>query len=203
MDGIAQLFERYEIPSAFIAESMQNISRSFAVQRDVDGTMYLWFHLLCKTVSIDGDRIVGCKQPNLSTENSGHAPADAYNLSQEDLEWLKPGFVLKVQKAQTPSQMPSRSRTSSSEGTMFTASVEPLVQLFCFGAPSSIGLRFRKLKDVAICDDLVQDPYILLEVVYEEMFKILDMTAWAVSHVFGGIERVGPMVQTASLIYHR
>ncbi|KAJ8111521.1 hypothetical protein OPT61_g5900 [Boeremia exigua] len=188
--GLVELFKRFEIPSAFVAESMQNISRSFAAQTDIDGTTYLWFHLLCKTVSVEGDRIVGRKRPGNNADSAGSASHDtAQNLSQEDLDWLKPGFVLKIRKPRVPPKTLARSRTSSSEVTMFAPSAEPLVQLFCFGAPMSIGDRFRRLKDVAICDDLVQDPYVLLEVVYEEMYKTLDMTGWAVSHVFGGIER--------------
>ena len=66
--------------------------------------------------------------------------------------------------------------------------------MFCFSAPQSLGDRFRKLKDLARCDDLVQDPYVQLEVVLEEMYKVLDQTVWAVSHVFGEIETVSSIV---------
>ncbi|KAJ4378680.1 hypothetical protein N0V86_005551 [Didymella sp. IMI 355093] len=71
---------------------------------------------------------------------------------------------------------------------MAPTSPEPVIELFCFGAPQSLGDRFRKLANVAICDDLTQDPYVLLEIVLEEMYKILDGTGWDVSRVFGNIE---------------
>lgn len=78
---------------------------------------------------------------------------------------------------------------------MTATSTTPLVELFCFGAPQSLGERFRKLKDVAICDDLCQDPYVLLEIVLEEMYKLLDQTGWAISHVFGEIETVSHILE--------
>lgn len=73
---------------------------------------------------------------------------------------------------------------------MAVSSAESRVELFCFGAPATFCERFRKLKDVAICDDLMQDPYVLLEVVLEEMYKILDQTGWKISNIFGNLETV-------------
>ena len=98
--------------------------------------------------------------------------------------------ALKVRKQPSLPRMPSRTRTSSSDATMASASVEPSVELFCFGAPKSLGDQFSKLARVAICDDIVQDPYILLEAVLEEMYKVLDRTGWDVSQIFGNIETV-------------
>lgn len=80
---------------------------------------------------------------------------------------------------------------------MSAASVESRVELFCFGAPEPLGERFRKLKDVAICNDLMQDPYILLEVVLEEMYKLLDRTGWTISGIFGNIETVSRSSQVS------
>ncbi|KAH6642423.1 hypothetical protein C7974DRAFT_302739 [Boeremia exigua] len=178
--GLVRLFEKFQIPSAFIAESMQNISRSFAAQTDIDGTVYVWFHFLCKTVTVEGASIVGKQRPG----------NDNYEIqSQEDFGWVKPGFVLKIRRPRGLPRPPARSRTSSSDATMSGASTDASIELFCFGATASMGDRFRKLKNVAICDDLVQDPYVLLEVVFEEMYKVLDMTGWAISHVFGNIEK--------------
>ena len=189
------MIEKFEIPSAFIAESLQNISQSFAAQKDIDGTTYVWFHFLCKTVSLKAGKIA--HQQNFAEEDNdvGRARAEAQLQSQADFTWLKPGFVLRVRKRQSLQTMHSRARTSSSDATMTLASAEPKVELFCFGAPASLGDRFRKLKDVAICDDLLQDPYVLLEVVLEEMYKILDSAGWTISTVFGNMETVSqPLV---------
>lgn len=180
------LFEKLHVPSAFIAESMQDISRSFAERVDVDGTTYVWFHFLCKTFSIKRDQLVGQRYPQDGSDGS-----KALDQTQEDYDWLKPGCVLKMRSQQAPPRPPARARTSSSGATICAARTEPLVELLCFGAPSTVGDRFRKLKDIAICDDLVQDPYVLLEVVFEGMYKVLDSTGWAISNVFGQIEKVG------------
>ena len=193
VDGLARLFEKFEIPSAFIAESLQNTSQSFAAQMDIDGTTYVWFHFLCKTVSIEGNRIVHQREAAQDSNDPEQACINAQEQSQANFDWLKPGFVLKVRQPQGLPRVPSRTKTFSSNETMVAASAESSIELFCFGAPSSIGDRFRKLKDVAICDDLVQDPYVLLEVVLEEMYQVLDQTGWAISRVFGDIEIVSPI----------
>ena len=188
------MFEKFGIPSAFVAEGLQNVSQSFAAQKDIDGTTYVWFHFLCKTVSLKKGRIV--HQQNFVEDDSdvGRARTQAQLQSQADFTWLKPGFVLKVRKQQSLPMMPGRTRTSSSDATMAPASVESTVELFCFGAPPSLGDRFRKLKDVAICNDLLQDPYVLLEVVLEEMYKVLDSAGWAISTVFGDMETVSQVL---------
>ena len=178
-----KLFERYKIPSSFIAESSQNVSQSFAAQKDIDGTTYVWFHFLCKTVSVKGDRIIHRRETMGDSTGIDRLRINAQDQSQ-------PGFVLKVKKQPSLLRMPSRTRTSSSDATMAPASVEPSVELFCFGAPKSLGDRFSKLASVAICDDIMQDPYVLLEVVLEEMYKVLDRTGWDISQIFGDIETV-------------
>jgi hypothetical protein len=177
------LFEKFDIPSAFIAESMQNLSQSFAVQQDVDGTTYVWFHFLCKEVAVSNGQIV-----HLPENENDPRRQRAQQQSQANFTWLKTGFVLKIKGQRSP--VPTRTRTSSSDATLTVASTRPRIELFCFGAPHSLRDRFQKMKDVAICDDLLQDPYALLEIVLEEMYKVLDHTGWAVSDVFGQMEMV-------------
>ena len=188
---MSRLFKKFGIPSAFVAESMQNISQSFAAQKDIDGTTYVWFHFLCKTVSITVKEQIVHQQIFVEDKSpAGMARTQAQKQSQADFTWLKPGFVLKLRKQQSLPLPPSRTRTSSSDATMTAASAESEVELFCFGAPERLVTRFRKLKGVAICNDLVQDPYVLLEIVLEEMYKELDQTGWSISRVFGRMEIV-------------
>ncbi len=191
-NGLTALFEGFKIPSAFVAESLQGVSQSFAAQKDIDGTTYVWFHFLCKIVRVvetEKGQLIVQQQAGPEARNAkGQARTQAQEQSQADLTWLKPGFVLKIRNQQRSPAMPGRTRTSSSDATMAAVSAESKVELFCFGAPSSLADRFRRLKTVAICDDLLQDPYVLLEVVLEEMYRILDQTGWAVSDVFRDIE---------------
>jgi hypothetical protein len=62
--------------------------------------------------------------------------------------------------------------------------------LYCFGAPDTLHGRFQALATKATHDDLQQDPYLLLNIVFEEMFKVMDHTGWAIADTFGPIERV-------------
>ncbi|KAJ4357070.1 hypothetical protein N0V95_002808 [Ascochyta clinopodiicola] len=176
VDGLLRLFDQFGIPSAFVAESMQNISQSFAAQKDIDGTTYVWFHFLCKTVSVAEGRIVHQQAVTEDSDEAGQLRTRTQNLSQADFNWLKPGFVLKVRKQQCPPAPPSRTRTSSSDATMATASSEPKVELFCFGAPATLGDRFKRLKDIAICDNLMQDPYRRLASLDKRMANIIQLS---------------------------
>jgi hypothetical protein len=38
--------------------------------------------------------------------------------------------------------------------------------------------------------EVLQDPHLLLEIVFEEMYKVMDWTAWAISDSFGPSETV-------------
>lgn len=112
----------------------------------------------------------------------------AQQQSQANYSWLKPGFVLKMRKPGTA--QPIRTNSSSSGSTLATPPAHAQVELFCFGAPSTLRDRFRKLMTVANSDDLIQDPYLLLEIVFEEMYKVLDHAGWIVGNIFGTIETV-------------
>jgi hypothetical protein len=184
VDGLAELFEKFDIPSAFVAESLQNVSQSFAVQKDIDGTTYVWFHFLCKDVAMSNGQIVHLPESEKDPDRQ-----HAQQQSQANFIWLKPGFVLKIKGLTGPSP-PTRTRTSSSDATLTIASTRPRVELFCFGAPLPLRDRFQRMKGVAICDDLLQDPYALLEIVLEEMYKVLDQTGWTIADVFGKMEKV-------------
>lgn len=178
VNGMVEFFETHEIPSAFIAESLQHVSQSFSVQTDID-TTNIFFHLLVKDIAIAKGQIV-------------ESPDGVNNRrSQANFNWLKPGFMLRVrnERPNSPPQ-PSRATTSSSDITLTSPSGRPTVELFCFGAPASLGQRFQRLKDVVTRDEILLDPYILLEIVLDEMYKAMDRTAWTVAEIFGKIEEV-------------
>jgi hypothetical protein len=154
------------------------------VKKDVDGTTYVWFHFLCKDVTAANGRIV-----HVSEGERDARRRRAQHQSHANFAWLKPGFVLKI-KGQHGPGMPGRTRTSSSDATMAVALTRPRVELFCFGAPVALRDRFQNMMGVVICDDLLQDPYVLLEIVLEEMYKVLDSSGWTVSQIFGDMEMV-------------
>ncbi|KAF2129100.1 hypothetical protein P153DRAFT_341599 [Dothidotthia symphoricarpi CBS 119687] len=182
-DGLLELFERSDIPTAFVAESLQNVSQSFGARKDMDGTTNVWFHMLCKDVKIDEGRIVHQQRPGETDSRQ-----KAQKQSQANFFWTKPGFVLKIKSQRSMTPVPNRTTTSSSDSTLAVTPSRSRVELFCFGAPITLRDRFQKFKGLATCDDLLQDPYVLLEIVLEEMYKVLDATGWAIADVFGHIE---------------
>lgn len=103
---------------------------------------------------------------------------------------MKPGIVLKIWKQQAADQKPARTSSSDSEETLTAPGAQPRIDLFCFGAPSTLHQRFQALLATAKCSDILDDPYLLLEVVFEEMYKVLDGTVWAVADIFGLLETV-------------
>ncbi|KAH7411825.1 hypothetical protein DE146DRAFT_771464, partial [Phaeosphaeria sp. MPI-PUGE-AT-0046c] len=181
IDGMVELFEKHQIPSAFVAESLQHVSQSFSVQNDLD-TTNVFFHLLVKDIAVSKGQIV-------ESRTGGESHAERKIRSQANFNWLKPGFVLRIrnERPSSPPQ-PSRATTSSSDITLTARSAQPAVELFCFGAPGSLGERFQRLKDVITREEILLDPYILLEIVLDEMCKVMDRTAWNVAEVFGNIE---------------
>lgn len=183
VEGFVELFERCEIPSAFVNESLQGVSQSFGVHYDTDSSTCLWFHILCKDVTVDQDRIV---HPQNKAESQDANRIAAQSQSQANYTWLKPGFVLKIRDSSTP--QPLRTSSSASDVTVAVISTPPQVELFCFGAPNTLRDRFRRLIGTAKGGDLINDPYILMDIVFEEMFKMLDRTSWIVGNIFGSIE---------------
>lgn len=63
------------------------------------------------------------------------------------------------------------------------------VTLLFFGARPEIVQRFERLLDSEAWADAVQEPYILLALVYEQLFLLLDKAAWTLAGWFRSKER--------------
>jgi hypothetical protein len=187
---LIELFETCSTPSAFVDESLRDVSQSFAAREDADGTTWIWFHLLCKTVTVVENKIVA-DQDFAETRNvQAKTPRSPQPQSQANFSWIKPGIVLKIRKQPDTPPTPKRTSTSDSDKTLAETPVKAKVELLCFGGPSTLVDRVRALTSTTSCKDLLDDPYYLLEMVFEEMYKILDWTAWAVNDTFGPMETV-------------
>ncbi|KAI4941720.1 hypothetical protein J4E91_010594 [Alternaria rosae] len=187
-EALLELFETCGIPSAFVDESLRDVSQSFAAREDADGTTWIWFHLLCKTLAIVENKIVPDQDP---VEVEGKQPKSrqsAQAQSQANFSWIKPGIVLKIRKQSDTPPTPVRTSTSDSDTTLAATSTPARVELICFGAPSTLRDRILALTKTTPCQALLDDPYMLLELVFEEMYKILDWTTWAASDTFGPLE---------------
>lgn len=63
------------------------------------------------------------------------------------------------------------------------------VTLLFFGAPPKVVQRFERLLGSEAWADAVQEPYILLTLVYEQLFLLLDKAAWTLAGWFRSKER--------------
>lgn len=63
------------------------------------------------------------------------------------------------------------------------------VTLLFFGAPPKVVQRFERLSGSEAWADAVQEPYILLALVYEQLFLLLDNAAWTLAGWFRSKER--------------
>jgi len=63
------------------------------------------------------------------------------------------------------------------------------VTLLFFGAPPKVVQRFERLQASDAWADAVQEPYILLALVYEQLFLLLDKAAWTLAGWFRAKER--------------
>ncbi|EUC29506.1 hypothetical protein COCCADRAFT_106345 [Bipolaris zeicola 26-R-13] len=186
-ENLLEFLEEWGIPSAFVDEGLQGVSQSFAAREDVDGTTFVWFHFLCKTLAIVDKKIVHLSGEEEDTSGLGMRQK-AQSQAQANFSWIKPGFVLKIREQNATTPKAARTSSSGSDGTLSPTTASPVVELFCFGVPASFQSRFRALIDMAKCEDLIRDPYALLEVAFEEMYKVLDWTGWNLGDIFGKME---------------
>ncbi|KAI4682931.1 hypothetical protein J4E81_009555 [Alternaria sp. BMP 2799] len=187
-DALVELFDSCGIPSAFVDESLRDVSQSFAAREDADGTTWIWFHLLCKTSAVIDNKIApgpGFVEAEGKEAKSRQA---ARAQSQANFSWIKTGIVLKIRKQSDDPPPPVRTSSSDSDKTLAPTPTKAAVELICFGAPSTLRDRIRALTKTTSCEALLEDPHMLLELVFEEMYKLLDWTAWAVSDTFGPLE---------------
>ncbi|KAI4706513.1 hypothetical protein J4E89_008931 [Alternaria sp. Ai002NY15] len=197
---LLELFETCGIPSAFVDESLRAVSQSFAAREDADGTTWIWFHLLCKTLAVVENRIVPDDAPAEVERKHAKSRQSVPGQSQANFSWIKPGIVLKIRKQSDTPPTPVRTSTSDSDTTLAANSTQARVELICFGAPSTLRDRLRVLTKTTSCEALLEDPHMLLELVFEEMYKLLDWTAWAVSDTFGPLETVRALLVRPSVM---
>lgn len=179
MFTLAELFTRYDVPSAFIAEGLNHVSQSFGIRTDNNGTEYVWFHFLCKDVEV-------------SKDNGPRRIIDPANTLQDqaNFTWTKSGFVLKIEDPSKVLSTQSQPTTNNSASSITLAAGAKQVTLLCFGAPASLYSHLKRLKEIMSSNDLKSDPYILLDIVLEEMYKLMDNVGWVIADIFGEIETV-------------
>ncbi|KIN06864.1 hypothetical protein OIDMADRAFT_68277, partial [Oidiodendron maius Zn] len=165
-------------PTGFLSERLQSVTHSFGSRKESDGNLInycSWFHSLCKNINIEKDKNW---QPKI--KNPVSIPyQNAKELSQADFSWLRSGFFLNLQRG------PDTKTT---------------VTLICFGAPLEIERRFKNLTLNLARDEVLQDPFILFYIIFDELYLQLDSIAWKLGEVFGNMETVAEPRSTADRI---
>jgi hypothetical protein len=166
--GILRLVEGFSIPLAFLSERIQSVPHSFGTRTSPDGAECSWFHYLCKNITVERDR----SDPRKVTIRNPVVRSDTKAQSQSDYSWLRSAYFLRVE----PNRHQSRSPGA--------------VTLLCFGAPTSLQHRFERILNHPDWEDAIRDPYILLDIVFDELYRQLDGIVLSLSEVFGGMESV-------------
>jgi len=178
---MTSLFEHYEIPGSFIRESLEGVSQSFGTRTDECGIEYIWFHFLLKGATIA--KKLG-KYTFIDPEFEVRPPGQ----TQASFEWNKPGFVLKVEPGGTIVKGNNPSAKNSNAAALVKCPHR--ITLFCFGAPERVAKGFERLATTPGRNDVFDDPYLLLDIVLEEMWLELNQGVRWASKVFLDIEKV-------------
>lgn len=166
------LFKKYSIPSNFISERLQSAVRSFGSKANSDGTECLWFHFLCKYINIERNP----DKPGYVTIKNPVKKSNVKEQSQADFSWIRAAFFLKVEGPKIDITNPS-------------SRIKPTT-LLCFGASEALVERLKKLQNRTDWKEVLEDPYVLLDIVLDELYLQLDGVSWNLNEVYGNMERV-------------
>ncbi|OCK88216.1 uncharacterized protein K441DRAFT_682026 [Cenococcum geophilum 1.58] len=168
------LFRLFDIPPSFLCERLQSVTHSFGTRRRRNGPHYAWLHFICKIIEIE------------EVEVMLHRPRQGgirWQLTDNFRDWYRPGFIL-VDGSKNPGAL-SLSRSGS---TRTTVNQPGGVTLICFMAPEGLMRRFSTLLDHPEWEDVLEDPFILYDIILEELYLILDAMVRTLGKVFNGVE---------------
>ncbi|KAM0716570.1 hypothetical protein Q7P37_008015 [Cladosporium fusiforme] len=168
-----QLFRHYSIPSAVPAERMRNVSHSFgastALRKDLE---FAWFHFLCRNVEFDSDKLE--KENKKEIIDLGYLQDDHKAGQWKDDPsrlWMMCDFFLHIKP-------PSLDNASQKTVTML-----------CFGAPDSVFDRFKGLLQRESWVDIAQEPYLLFDLLFNDLHEFYDQAVWKLSQAVNPAEK--------------
>lgn len=163
--GFDQLVRHYSLPSGALCEGLQSVTHSFGT-RKMAGSGYgiSWSHFLCRNLATQkfGNEL---RFVDLGQQPVGQGAAG------KNWMWILCDFVVHVEYASKNSSEPA------------------LVTLLCFGAPKGLVARFERLLNNAACVDVLDEPYLLFDIIYDELFQLIDTLAWDLADVFRPVEK--------------
>lgn len=163
-----RLFTILAIPDAFTLERVDSVSHSLGTQTDAERGSCLWFHFLCKHVHV----VKTTPTPSIMyhagadlTQRNGWFEMHRRRPANTDFSYVRAGFFLRTEK--------------SGETT-----------LVCFGAPLTVRSRIEKFLDARAWGDVAVEPYVLLDLVLDGLYREVDENVWNIADVLGPLEHV-------------
>lgn len=159
------LFKHYSVPSAVPAERMRNVGFSFGTSRNRrEKSEAAWFHFLCRKVDILDGQIQDLGY--LRHGNDHGQKADPAKM------WTMCDFFLHTK--------PGPANDSESR----------IVTLLCFGAPDAISNRFASICDQTAWKDVLAQPYLIFDVLFDELHGVFDNAVWELSKAVNPEEKM-------------
>lgn len=159
------LFKHYSVPSAVPAERMRNVGFSFGSSRNAkEKSEAAWFHFLCRKVDVLDGKI----------QDLGYLRHGKNHGQQVDPAkmWTMCDFFLHTK--------PGSTNDSESK----------IVTLLCFGAPDAIFNRLTLIRDQTAWNDVVAQPYLIFDVLFDELHSIFDEAVWELSKAVNPEEKM-------------
>ncbi|KAL8725740.1 MAG: hypothetical protein Q9181_006299 [Wetmoreana brouardii] len=179
--GLHALFSYFQIPTEYIAERAHSVTHSFGWHTETDSTYgefdYIravsvihnvavcWLHTLCKNVELRQD-----EHGALVIQDPRGPPYS--KLSQDDGTWFRSGIFLRWK------------RPSSG------ASEDSAVDLIIFSPPPSLRQNLERLVTRSDWVQALEDPFCLLVVILDDLFRQLETTIGRVLAILRMIERM-------------
>jgi hypothetical protein len=140
-----KLFKYYSVPSVVLSERMRSVNHAFGSSQAIDSEAQIsWCHFLCRKIVID---VRGSK-----IQNFGYLRDEKGGQSQKPSAlnlWIMCDFFLHVAEDKS-------------------------VTLLCFGVPDPVILRFEKLLVKSSWKDVLQEPFLLFVIVFDELHEVFD-----------------------------
>ena len=102
----------------------------------------------------------------ISTRVDEHARTSVANSS-----WIMSDYIVHVRRSQQ------------------SGGQDRFVTVLCFGAPPAVIQRFRQLQSSGNWHDIHTQPFLVFDLIYVELFLLVDKVAWALADVFWPIEK--------------
>lgn len=144
------LIKHFQIPSAVLAERMRSVGYSFGSKTCRDKTEIAWSHFLCRNVILSADNVI----EDLGYLDHGN---DSGKMPSPNEMWTMCDFFLHIGPRATLETDNQRNIT-----------------LLCFGAPEQVVRRFQSLQDEETWHDVLEQPYLLFDIIYDELHQLFD-----------------------------